>query len=65
MSGGRRLAAGDVALEDTRAYAASQLRTLPERLRRNAAADPPYPVAVSTRLRALQDEVTRGIGGSP
>jgi nicotinate phosphoribosyltransferase len=65
MSGGRRLAAGDVALEDTRAYAASQLRTLPERLRRNVAADPPYPVAVSARLRALQVEVTRGIGGSP
>lgn len=54
---GQRCAAGGVALEDARTYAALQLAALPDRLRRNQPADPPYPVQVSGELAALQREV--------
>jgi nicotinate phosphoribosyltransferase len=63
MRAGKRLAAGGITLTETRAHAAAQLQQLPERLRRNAPADPPYPVSVSERLRALQRDVTREVVG--
>ena len=59
MRDGRRLAAGRVSLDDSREYAAARIRALPERLRRNTQADPPYPVQVSPALRDLQGEVER------
>jgi nicotinate phosphoribosyltransferase len=61
MHGGRRLAADRISLEEARARAAAQMRALPERLLRNAPAEPAYPVEVSPALRSLQQEVMRGV----
>ncbi len=60
MREGRRLEAGRVALDDARAYAASQIRSLPEAIRGLAPAGG-FPVRVSPGLQALQDEVTREV----
>lgn len=56
MERGTRLAAGDVDLATARTYAREQIATLPAAMRRLEPADPPYPVAVSDRLRASQHE---------
>jgi len=60
MTGGKRLEASP-SLEDVRAYAARQLATLPDGLRRLEGADA-YPVEVGEPLRALADEVDRRTG---
>jgi nicotinate phosphoribosyltransferase len=65
MRNGKRLPAGTTTLDESRAYAASQLRSLPERLLRNSIARPPYPVVVSAELRALHAEVSRAVHESP
>jgi nicotinate phosphoribosyltransferase len=63
MQEGRRLPAGEVSLEDARACAARQVGALPDRLRQVAPAEPPYPVAVSADLRALERRLTRVVRG--
>ncbi|HUG39261.1 MAG TPA: hypothetical protein VMM12_02190, partial [Longimicrobiales bacterium] len=59
MREGRRLEAGRASLEEARRHAASQIRSLPQRLRLLTRADPAYPVQISRALRAFQEEVTR------
>jgi nicotinate phosphoribosyltransferase len=64
MRDGRRLAAGSVTLDTARAYAAASLCALPHAVRGTAPAEPPYAVAVSERLHALQQQVTLDVGGA-
>jgi nicotinate phosphoribosyltransferase len=61
MRGGERTAAGRVPLAAARERAREETARLPERLRGLAPAEPPYPVAISERLRALQAEVSAEI----
>ena len=46
-------------LDDARAYAAAQIRSLPERVRALTPAEPPYPVIESERLATLQARLSR------
>jgi nicotinate phosphoribosyltransferase len=56
MRGGRRLAAGEISLEDARARAREQLGRLPDRLLGIEARELEYPVSFSPALeRALED----------
>jgi nicotinate phosphoribosyltransferase len=64
MRDGRRLDAGRVTLDTSRAHAAASLHALPQVLRGTAPAEPPYAVAVSERLHALQQQVTLDAGGA-
>jgi nicotinate phosphoribosyltransferase len=61
MQQGRRLPAGKVTLQQTRAYAAEQLAGLPAALRRLAPADPPYQVEISAELTALGRQVAEEV----
>jgi nicotinate phosphoribosyltransferase len=54
MSEGARLPAGNVSLQQARERAASQVASLPDRLKALTTADPPYEVAVSDHLEALR-----------
>lgn len=63
MRGGQRTDAGRDTLDDARARAAAELAKLPGALRGLAPADPPYPVEVSARLRADQEDVIRRVRG--
>jgi nicotinate phosphoribosyltransferase len=56
MLGGERIVAPSLA--DARRFAAEQLERLPAHLKR-LASEPPYPVEVSMRLRALADDADR------
>ncbi|MYE46382.1 MAG: nicotinate phosphoribosyltransferase, partial [Chloroflexi bacterium] len=66
MRGGERLEAGMRTLEDARERAAAERERLPAALRALEAPDVPYPVEVSTALRAeaeaLRDELRRQPG---
>lgn len=57
MRGGRRLEAARPTLEDSRRHASRELGRLPVPLRRLDAAEEPYPVKFSNRLRAELEEV--------
>lgn len=61
MRNGERLAAGRVDLKSARAHAEQQTSLLPEPIRAIQAADPPYPVEVSNKLSALQQNLTNEI----
>lgn len=63
MAEGRRLAAGNVALEDIRRYAADQIARLPDAIRGLAPADPSYPVELSPALTAHVGEVSTAVAG--
>ncbi|QLH38932.1 MAG: nicotinate phosphoribosyltransferase [Defluviicoccus sp.] len=63
MRGGQRTDAGRDTLDDARARAADELAKLPGALRGLAPTDPPYPVEVSARLRADQEDVIRRVRG--
>jgi nicotinate phosphoribosyltransferase len=57
MRDGRTLDAGRVDIESTREYTKRQVSLLPDHVRANETADPPYPVEISDRLRQYQNEV--------
>ncbi len=59
MRGGRRLAEGNVPLDAARERARAEIATLPTQVRAIAAADPPYPVALSPALRDYQMRIRR------
>ena len=61
MQDGRRLSEGVVELEEARRYTQDQLNRLPENVRAITPADPPFPVKISTALRAYQDQVAREV----
>ena len=63
MSGGRRLPAGEATLDEARARAGAQRERLPARLRALESAQPPYPVDISSGLRAEQEGIRRAMGG--
>jgi nicotinate phosphoribosyltransferase len=65
MRAGRRSDAASVALDGARAYAASQIAALPDRLRANEQAYHPYAVEVSAQLAALQREATLRVQAQP
>jgi len=58
MEGGRRLPDGTVPLGAIREHAAREVASLPERIRSLLPADPPFPVEISPKLLAYQEEVT-------
>jgi nicotinate phosphoribosyltransferase len=64
MRGGRRLETGIVSLDEARAHAIQSVARLPERIRRLAPADPPYPVAVSPALEDLSRAVRAQVASS-
>jgi len=61
MRNGTRLPAGETDINEARDYAAGQIARLPPRLLDLAAADPPYPVAISDALGAYQEQVREAV----
>ncbi len=57
MSGGRRLRAGQKSLGEICEYAEKEIRKLPLEVRPLKKADPAYPVEISEKLRAQQEQV--------
>ena len=68
MREGKRLPSAAIDLSAARTYAREQVARLPERVRKMAAADPPYPVEVSKQLSDLQKRIIKDLadqaGGS-
>ena len=63
MCGSKRLSKGHVDLRTARAYAASQIARLPDRVRAIAPAERPYPVKVSQALSHFQELVRTRVSG--
>ena len=59
MSGGKRLGEGRATLDEARRRRASELNSLPGRVRGLASADPPYLVEISARLAADAENLRR------
>jgi nicotinate phosphoribosyltransferase len=57
MHEGKRLPTGDVSLEGARIHAQREISQLPERIRSNAPARPPYPVKISRELTQMHRKV--------
>ena len=61
MEGGERLEAGRAALDEARERARREIGRLPERIRSIEPAGTPYPVEVSDRLAAYEEEVAERV----
>lgn len=57
MAAGKRTAAGQVGLAETRLWARQQIAALPDSVRALAPVEPAYPVEISHALRAHQHEI--------
>ncbi len=62
MRAGRRLPAGEVTLDESRAHAAEQHQRLPPRLRELTPAESPFAVGISAGLAAERDRIRRDLG---
>jgi nicotinate phosphoribosyltransferase len=62
MSGGRRLDAGLVTIDDARTLAVREIERLPERIRALEPAEPPYPIGASAALGEYSEAIERQFG---